>query len=409
MGNGESFRSLLAILSLFILSSVIPGTALSDIQAKTNHEGARRDDLFGKPQTTGRIVGDLVGTRGGAGGFFEKGSATSIFDPPATLNEAPQIHILNAHLPQREEEAEEPETPEEEKPAEKEKSLREKLAEQYGDPDAEPVISAQAEAPKPFKGLMEALQAGDDQLAYKYARQYARYQNNLQERLLKVTDMIQYGMKSEKYIPGPDEEEDDVYGVRPLYEKDLKEELKKSEEQAQTLVKTLDPSVQALLSQAAQDEQSEVERSRLAGKKGEIKPPVDERSERALARQKHGGQVTDPKNKVKVYYFFRLADSNAEQMTQHLQALHNSYIDSPDVLVFGLSLDTTTNAQLQIFGRKRKLTFPLKIGGELAKKVGVKQTPAVMIEAPSTGKAIVEEGERSFFYLDEMVKLVRGK
>jgi len=411
-GNGESCRSLLAILSLLILSSVIPDTAMSDIQAKTTtHEAPRRDDLFAKPQTRGRIVGDLVGTRGrGSGGFFDKGSATSVFDQPATLNEAPQVHILNAHLPQRGEETEEPQTPEQEKAAEKEKTLKERLAEQYGDPDEEPIIAAQAEAPKPFKGLMEALQGGDDDLAYKYARQYARYQNNLQERILKVTEMLEYGMKSEKYIPGPDEEDDDIYGIRPLYEKDLKEreELKKRSEKTQTLVKTLDPSIQNLLDRAAQDEQREVEKTRMSGKKGDIKPPADEKSERALAREKHAGQVIDSKNKAKLYYFFRLADSSAQQMTQHLQALHNSYIDSPDVMIVGLALDNASAADLQIFAHERKVDFPLKQGGEFARKIGVKETPAVVVVAPSTGKAIVEEGERSFFYLDEMVKLVRG-
>lgn len=393
------------------LALLVGSTALADIQ-KSADAPPRRDDLFGKPTTSGRIVGDLVGTRGrSSGGFFERGSATSVFDRPATLNDAPQVHILNAHLPRKQEEemAEETPVPEEK---EQEKSLKDKLTEQYGNPDEEPVIAAQADAPKPFKGLMEALQAGDDDLAYKYARQYARYQNNLQERILKVTNMIEYGMKSEKYIPGPDEEDDDVYGIRPLYEKDLKErereDLKKTSEQAKTLVKTLDPSVQALLDRAAQDEQGEVEGSRLSGAKAEIKKPVEEKSERALARQKHGGQVIDQNGRVKVYYFFRLADSNAEQMTQHLQELHNSYMNTSGVQVIGMSLDTTTDAQLQIFGSKRKVTYPLKMGGEFAKKIGVTQSPTVVVVAASAGKAIVEEGERSFFYLDEMVKLVRG-
>lgn len=67
----------------------------------------------------------------------------------------------------------------------------EDLIAKYGDPDKKFPILAQPNAPAPFKGMMAALEIGDQELARRYARQYAEYMKGLSKRTDEVANLVQ--------------------------------------------------------------------------------------------------------------------------------------------------------------------------------------------------------------------------
>jgi len=76
-------------------------------------------------------------------------------------------------------------------------SLRERLTKKYGDPNSPPALRVQDSAPIPFKGMMEALEAGDDALAYDYAQQYTKLIKKLQRTNKRVISMVGQVMKDD--------------------------------------------------------------------------------------------------------------------------------------------------------------------------------------------------------------------
>jgi hypothetical protein len=364
-----------------------------------------------------RIVGDLVGSRPDrkSTGFFDKGSARSIFSPAVTLKAAPPLHMLRADEaePQEAETPPAPGTPPTTTAQATPLPLKERLAQTYGNPEEEAPIYAHESAPRPFKALMEAMQAGDEELAYKYARQHVRYLRNMKERVMRVTNMNRYAMQQEGIIPKRkgEEEAPDYDGTRALYEKDLAEEEQKMLQEAedeQSLLVSLDPRTAELLQRAEADEDQGVKNSRLAGTPAKIEAEPDEKSERQKARAAHGGRLLDPEGKVTVYHFINLAQTDTHGMIADIQKLHNKLKGSGNRQVLMFTSNYVTEAQLSAFRTIMKVKIPVRNGRELAKKLNISRSPTTIILSPTTGQGLREEGVRSFHYLDELVTLVGG-
>ncbi|RIL04601.1 MAG: hypothetical protein DCC75_12455, partial [Proteobacteria bacterium] len=122
-----------------------------------------------------------------AGAFYEKNSARSVFDdhikllPQAEIKHFPDVprpveegpkalsavdqEILKAGAKESGVPAVDPASPD---------PVKEALMKQFGDPSGQSTLQVADNAPVPFKGMMAALEAGRDDLAFSYARQYAR-------------------------------------------------------------------------------------------------------------------------------------------------------------------------------------------------------------------------------------------
>jgi hypothetical protein len=74
---------------------------------------------------------------------------------------------------------------------------KERLVAKYGDPTKNAPILAVENAPKPFQAMMEALQDGEQGVAFEYAKQYVRYLRDFQERNTRVMSMINYAGRRE--------------------------------------------------------------------------------------------------------------------------------------------------------------------------------------------------------------------
>ncbi|MCI5066133.1 hypothetical protein MRY87_10450 [bacterium] len=109
--------------------------------------------------------------------------------------------------PQLQPTAEKPETPQEEStPKNKEPEMvgetRESIIARYGDPKGEVVIVPEQSAPKPFKAIHAAMQIGDEELAFQFARKHVRYLAGFKNRIGDLTGMIAKAMEVEGLSDG---------------------------------------------------------------------------------------------------------------------------------------------------------------------------------------------------------------
>ncbi|NBW41313.1 hypothetical protein EBR25_10000 [bacterium] len=79
---------------------------------------------------------------------------------------------------------------------------RESIIERYGDPREQVVITPDQAAPKPFKGIHAALQIGDEQLAFDYARKHVRYMTQFEDRVGNLQGLIAKAMEAEGIADG---------------------------------------------------------------------------------------------------------------------------------------------------------------------------------------------------------------
>lgn len=350
--------------------------------------------------------------------FFEKGATDDYFSGKVELTKARPINVLNPILgePELEGQSKDAGSPSAEKIPE---SDRDRIMREFGKPEEDDAILGDEKAPKPFKAMMHALQAGDKELAFQYARRYARYMNNFRERSGLAARLHSLGNEIEGYQPRQDHsEESDPSGFMDLYRKEMGEAIKNESE-----VLAVNPEAQALLDRARGELSAEAGKpsmgsarptassagSRAAGR-GE-KALRGEAAERALVRENHPrGVPVDPEGKVTVYFFLSSAELGPMSMIGDVQRLFDRYERDPNIRVQGISFVPLPELNVrQLLRYNVAVTFPIEHNREFATSLGVDYTPAVAVVAETLGKAVLEKGHRTVWYLDELVQRVAGR
>lgn len=328
--------------------------------------------------------------------FFEKGSAKTVFGPDVSYSKKPKLEYFpvkqarEAYLPTEHDPAttdptEEPAITNIQNPAEA-LSATQKILAEYGDPNADAPIPVVDTAPRPFKAMMKALDANDDELAYSYARQYLRHLKNLQTRSSKVSDLVELGMEDE--------------GIK---EGDGLKQNKILEDKA--YAGALDEKGKALLEIA---EAHEAEETKLKEKQSR-QDSIQERLERQKLKHLFEGKVpVDPKGAVDVLFFFNAGDENAISMTKEIQALYKKNKPDQRINVMGVSLEVLSYDGIKRFRKKSGATFPIRNDGRFHELFKVSDSPTTVFISRTTGNARYEPGIREYLYLDELVKAIQG-
>jgi hypothetical protein len=333
--------------------------------------------------------------------FFKKGATDDMFSGRAELAPPPAIQILRPISGQQEDVVDEAEA--------QALAPRNKIARDFGPPEEDDQILGDEKAPKAFKGMMAALESGDKDLAFKYARRYTRYINKLKDRTLLVTKLAGLGAEIEGYRPRLDHsEESDPSGYLDIYEKQLDETVKN-----ESAILSLNPDAQAMLAMARQEEQASGAAAGAQGANGSIAPtqPLGEAAERALVYKNHRRPLpVDPQGRVNLIFFLSSADIGPHSMIGDIQRLKDRYEKDDKVVIKGVSLVPEVNqitSTMQRYGLK--ITFPIEEHRELATELGITHTPAVVVMASTTGDYVLEKGHRTIWYLEELISAVRGK
>ncbi len=343
--------------------------------------------------------------------FFSANSASTIFQDKVKFNKKPEIQFFNArYMPPKEDDAEavksvpgSEQSPEQGKP--KLESAND-ILKAFGAPTEDDKILALDNAPDSFKGMMAALQIGDENLAYQYARRYARRVREFKNRTMVGLGMIGKGMESEGMLAKSD------WASNPMFadQQRLAEQndLQTAQAQEDTRIARLDPQTREFLRKAEEAE----EMGDTPGKKPamEQKPQLSEPEERAQVRRLLTGKLpVDPKGELQIFFFFRLYDVASLEAVPNIEAFYRSVAKEGGTNFLATSLDETSAGEIDGFRTQTNTTFPVKNAARLAKEFGIKAVPMVVFVSPNTGKAVFEEGKRSFAYLDEVARMMKGK
>jgi hypothetical protein len=347
--------------------------------------------------------------------FFQKGAARTVFAEPTERQSASNIEFFPRKIvnpPEQEEAAVQAASTE---PAPKQNDTaqsntaqnntaqsaptREALIEQFGDPTNDFPVKAQESAPKPFQGMMAALEAGDDELAFKYARQHVRYMGRLKERTTRAVGMMGIAMEGEGMIePG-------AWQSAREFDRDRKFLAEVSKERDAVLgSKELDAEAQALLARAREMGTEEGIQTPNVGE-----PTLPPHLERQKVRRELAGQLPiDPGTKVQVFFFFNPLDAQSQQMGKELQSQFASAKGSLDLMAFALS--PLTPQEEALFRRRTAATYLINPdGSEIARGMEVRTAPTTVFVSPRLNRAFAVTGKRSQVFVDEVINVMEGR
>lgn len=277
---------------------------------------------------------------------------------------------------------------------------------QYGNPDEAAPVLAQDNAPLPFKGMQAALEVGDDQLAFRYAKQWVRHMQNVQTRIDKLTaftDLAREKMgMTEQASPSAEQ-------YRYLVEGNLGKAGKSADMDA--LLAGADPKMLDMIEKAKAEEAAKLPEMNTGTQLVMDDPSREEREARAYLRKGIEQRIQpDPKGKVDIYFFFKPEDPSAAAMVPVLNALFRQSKSDSRLHVVGMVMSKISSAKLVDFADQSKVQFPMIPGGEkLAENLKLTKFPSTVFITATSNKVYVEEGVKQFYYFDELVKVLQGR
>jgi|GEM_PF-6658254 len=232
---------------------------------------------------------------------------------------------------------------------------RAKVLEQFGDPTKEVPLRTVDNAPTPFKGMMAALDAGDEGLAQQYAQQFQRYNEKLQRSNLTAVNMLT-----------------DVVRTN---ETQAKEQLGTAASR-----QILTPEELAKLKQSATQD----------GQVGSAPVPVD------------------PEGKVQVFFFFNSSDTKSGAAAREVERLSAALRNDKRVQIVGVSADMMGNQAALDFKHRYEISFSVIADTPLAASLGIKTLPSIALVSPATQKVVLKEGPQKFSELRKLVRSMQG-
>ena len=316
-----------------------------------------------------------------SGQFYEKDAASTVFGPD----------VVVVPKPRQEARKDDP------------KDKKSKIVSEFGNPAEDVPVLAMTTAPKPFQGMMKAMQEGESDLAYQYAKQYARYLRDFQDRTSRAAGLTQLGMVSEGTL-SKSAVDDSPLAQTDLYR--LEEDLKLQREQQNAFLKEMSPEALELIERADAEEAG---KAQIDPAKVDQSNPEFEKSERTKARLALSNRALPvaANGEVDIYFFFRTTDEKALRMLTAIDGLGMIVSTEKGVHVSAKVMNIASENSLRRLRDKFSLGLSLENGTALANELGIQQSPATVFIVKGSNQAVVEEGERSLYYLDEVLSQIR--
>lgn len=238
---------------------------------------------------------------------------------------------------------------------------REKIKAEFGDPTTEVPLRTIDNAPTPFKGMMAALDAGDEGLAQQYAEQFQRYTEKLQRSNISAVNILS--------------------GVARQRELDAAATLKTEERDAH-----------------------------MSG--GSVISPGDYaklKQTRAEGGTVDGSSIPmDPEGKVQVFFFFNSNDMKSGAAAREVDALAIALKSDSRVQVIGVSADMMGSQAALAFKQRYELSIPVVADTPLANSIGVQSLPSIALMSPTTKRVVLKEGLQTSAELKRLVREIQG-
>lgn len=238
-----------------------------------------------------------------------------------------------------------------------ENDKRAKLLEQFGDPTKDTALRTVDEAPLPFKGMMAALDAGDEGLAQQYAEQFQRYTEKLQRSNLTAVNLL--GDAARQRELAAQQQLDDARLRAGLHGQNDSEKLKQSR-----------PSVGV---------------------------------------EWAAGLPVDPDGKVQVFLFFSSSDARSGAAAREVEALAAKARSDKRIQIVGVAADMMGSQAAIDFKNRYEISFPVIADTPLANAMGVRNLPSIAFVSPKTQQTVVKEGVLRSNELLKIVDFIQGR
>lgn len=347
--------------------------------------------------------------------FFEKDSARSVFSDKVMQSDSvgleffpvgyprpglKEIKLLDKTLLERKDKeakkdqnqklAKEDPAKSKKLPIDPKKPLEDQFKEKYGDPEEDQPILAMDNAPKPFQGLMEALQLGREDLAFQYARKYVRYLQGMQGRSMDVVGLVGKALEREGFAEAAGWTKAEQFD---RFNKVLEADRAKDGEATKT--KTLDDQAMELVQKALNEDGGAVPAKPIKSKEDEL-------------RDLRASVPTDPKGEVDVFFFMRINDEGSMKTAKDLAPIYEKSVGDRRINLLGLTLGPSQPLELNVFKSTSGAKFPIEDGTSMARIFEVRETPSVVFVSRNTGAAYFETGVKNSERLETVLKIMQG-
>lgn len=280
----------------------------------------------------------------------------------------------------------------------------------YGDPSIDFPVLAKKDSPLPFQGMMQALQIGDQMLAFQYAKQYVRYMRDLQDRSTTITGIVGKAMEREGLADGEGWTGADNY---KQYNKLLEKDMEGSKQEQFPELANVDKETKELIKLAEEAERQKLEQDKKAAVATIVKDneaSLSDSQKRAALRAKISGKVpVDPQGKVDVYFFFRPNDKNSIVMGPVIEQIYQRSLSDTNLNFIGFTFENEGPDSIAYFHQKSSSSFPVQNGQLLADSMSLKVSPTLIFIAQSSGRSVAQSGPKSFLFIDELLNIMQGK
>lgn len=353
--------------------------------------------------------------------FFDSDSARTSFQPEPERLDGPEWGVFNANL--KRESLKEKLRREEEEERKKEEALlaakmggapaqentelasAEDVRKKFGDPEKEPEVLAQKDSPKPFQGMMAALQVGDEKLAQQYARQYARYMKTTQERVSRTTNLTGLAMATDGRV----DKDSWAWSMASEAEKELfKDEVATLNEADPVSKQELSDKAKNLIRLALEEDDKPKTASKVdqAEAKGFLGTPEEQVS---FARTQHRkSAIRDSKGEVDVFLFVDVKNRDSLFTAAHVERVFRKIQSDERIRFAALSVGFVSESDRQLFRKQGQLSYPVIDGSDLSKTMNISRLPSLVLVARNSGKAAIDIGRRGDDYILERIRLIQG-
>jgi len=341
--------------------------------------------------------------------FFDRDAALSVFDDSIVVVNAGRLKEREKRAPKKGEappasESEARKAKDGGTPFDPDNTSEDDIVAEFGEPDEKLPMMAVENAPKPFKAMLRALEAGHDDLAFQYARQYVRYIGHVQSQNARLMSMTGKALEREgmaeaaQWQGGPNFVED-----QEILERDL--------EKSGIGAKSggLDERTREIFEEAKAAEKKADARNAPGGENSIVPSMDDDAVAQALINRESGeparmvaapeAAVTGPPTDV--FFFFSPNDRTALEMAPDIESLHRSGLP---VNVVGFTVGAYNLGEAQRFKSITRTTFLIRDGSKLAQSMKLTGTPTVVVTDPRTGKMVSRGGIVRYTDLEQIVK-----
>jgi hypothetical protein len=264
---------------------------------------------------------------------------------------------------------------------------REEIIARYGAPEEDRPIQAQKDAPAEMKALIEALNSGDKELAWRYALALARRDTATMNVVSKVTDIRL--LAAEALGMRPEQEFDPEKQVDPT-----RLEFREFFEQAR---------------RAELQRKLDVEKAIKAAEQGQLEDSWQVKPDSTGKEQIQPGEIpVDPAGKVRLLVFFDEKDPKIKELSTSLRHISTAFKADRDVSLLGLTRGSYATPGLKKVAATTSFPFPILNGEALALDLRIHRYPTFVFVAPTTKERYRLDGLRTPGDIEKVIRLMKG-